>query len=182
MGTNEKLNKINNELKVYINESEFISNKCRNKIVKILEEEFNISFGNTNYKNIDIEILEDGSIKFRGDTYQSKDKINNFHDIEERFNNFREKADKIIKRREIDFQNMSNMNNITNLIVVICLFFIGIAIILLGIHALLVGDYFDCLWLVIFIIPWIFPKLKESISIRWEQAKNYLKSIFKRVK
>ena len=68
------------------------------------------------------------------------------------------------------------------LVFAICLFFIGIAIILLGIHALLVGDYFDCLWLVIFIIPWIFPKLKESISIRWEQAKNYLKSIFKRVK
>ena len=182
MKTNEKLNKMNNELKVYINESEFISNKCRNKLIKILGEEFSINFGKTNYKNIDIEILEDGNIKLRGDLYKSNNPINSYNDIEERYNSFKEKAERLIKRKEIDFQNMSNMNNITNLIIIICLFLIGVAILILGVHAFLVGDFFDCIWLFIFIIPWIIPNIKRAISTRWNQAKRYLKSLFKRVK
>ena len=40
----KELNKINNELKSYINEANFISTKCRDKIVKLLGEEFGIVF------------------------------------------------------------------------------------------------------------------------------------------
>ena len=35
MKIEEKRNKINNELKIYINESSFISNKCRNQLLKM---------------------------------------------------------------------------------------------------------------------------------------------------
>jgi len=43
------LKKINNELKGYINEAKFVSNKCRNKILKILASTFSV--------NIPLEIL-----------------------------------------------------------------------------------------------------------------------------
>ena len=182
MKKEDKLNKINNELKVYMNQSAFISNKCRNKIIKILGEEFNINFGKTNYQNVDVEILEDGNIKLRGDLYKSLDSIEDFTDIEERYNRFKERADKLLEKKEIDFQNMSNMNNITNLIVIICLFLVGLAIIILGIHAFLVGDFFNCIWLLIFVVPWVFPNLKNAISNRWDQARRYLKALLKKVK
>ena len=51
-----KLDDINNELKDYINESAFISNKCRNKVIAMLGEEFDIKFSLDNYKTIDVTI------------------------------------------------------------------------------------------------------------------------------
>ena len=77
----KELNKINNELKGYVNEANFISNKCRNKIIKILGEEFGIEFVLDNYANVDVKILEDGSIEMRGDKYKTPHKINDLSDI-----------------------------------------------------------------------------------------------------
>jgi len=54
----DKLKKINNEIKDYINESNFISIKTRNKIIKMLGEEFDINFKLDNYQTIDVTILE----------------------------------------------------------------------------------------------------------------------------
>ena len=45
----DKLKKINNEIKDYINESNFISIKTRNKIIKTLGDEFDIKF-KSNYR------------------------------------------------------------------------------------------------------------------------------------
>ena len=72
----KRLNEINKELKVYINESGFISNKCRNKLLKIFEEEFNVKLDLDNYKNVDLSIKEDFKIIYRDDLYESNDKIN----------------------------------------------------------------------------------------------------------
>ena len=65
MKKEETLNTINNDLKTYINESSFISMKCRNKILRLFENEFNIKLDIENYKNVDLEILEDFTIKYR---------------------------------------------------------------------------------------------------------------------
>ena len=48
MNDEDRINKINNELKTYINEAKFISNKCRNRIIKLLGEEFNIIIDKSN--------------------------------------------------------------------------------------------------------------------------------------
>lgn len=178
----EKLNKINNELKVYMNESSFISNNCRNKVIKILGEEFNIAFKIDNYANVDISVQADGKFLYRGDLYQSSEPIKNSDDFMVRYKKFTEKADKLLTRREIDFENMNNFKNISNLIVVVCLLLFAVAVVILGIHAFLVGNYFDCLWLVVFIIPAVFPRLKSSLEVRITQAKNYLKRLMKKVK
>lgn len=178
----ERLNRINNELKVYMNESGFISNKCRNKVIKILSEEFNINFKIDNYANVDVSVLPDGKFLYRGDLYESSVKIENFDDFNARYKRFTERADKLLSKKEIDFENLSNFKNISNLIVVVCLLIFAVAVVILGIHALLVGNYFDCLWLVVFIIPAVFPRLKSSLEVRITQAKNYLKRLMKKVK
>ena len=178
----DKLNKINNELKVYINESTFISNRCRNKLLKIFCDEFSIDLDIDNYQNVDLSFRDDFKVVYREDVYESKDKIKDIDDLLERYERFKDKADKLLKKKEIDFQNKSNVNNVTNLIIVICILLVMIALIILVIHSFLIGDYFDCIWFVVFIIPWIIPKLNDSLTNRMLQAKNYLKSLFRKIK
>lgn len=88
----KRINKINDELKSYINESKFISNKCRNKVIKLLGEEFNINIDKDKYvefANVDVRIDLDGNIIVRGNSFNTN--INNIDEIENRFNNFKEK-------------------------------------------------------------------------------------------
>lgn len=182
MKKEDTLNKINNELKTYINESSFISMKCRNKLLKMFEEEFNVELDISNYKNVDLKVLDDFTISYRDDIYKSKDSITNMDEFMEKYSSFSDKADSLIKRREIDFKNKSNFNNISNLIIVICMILLILIILYFGIIAFISGHYFDCLWFLVVIVPWIFPKFKESFSNRFIQAKNYLKRLMKRVK
>ena len=176
------LNKINRELKVYINESSFISNKCRNKIIKIFSEEFNVNLDIDNYKNVDLSITDDFKVSYRDDLYTSSDNINSIEDVFERYERFKEKADKILKRKEIDFNNMSNVKNVTNLGICICIVIIGCFACILGVSALFRGDFFDVLWLVFIIGPAIISRVRDSISNRFIQARNYLKHLFKKIK
>ena len=180
--SNKRLNEINKELKVYINESSFISNKCRNRLLKIFEEEFSVKLDLDNYKNVDLSIKEDFKILYRDDLYESSETIKSIDDIEERYARFKEKADKLISRKEIDFKNKSNMNNISNLIIVICIIGIMFAALYFGVRAILTGNYYECLWFLV-ILSWVVsPSLKEKISNRFTQAKNYIKRLLKKVK
>lgn len=178
----DKLNKINNELKSYINETSFISMKCRNKLLKFFEEEFNIKLDISNYQNVDLKINDDFTITYREDKYVSEDNITDINIVEEKYNNFKLKADSLIKRKEIDFQGKSNINNIINLIFILLIFAIMGIILYFGVIAFIAGHYFDCLWFVIFILPMIIPKAKDSLKDRLIQARDYIKRLIKRVK
>ena len=176
MEIEEKRNKINKELKVYINESSFISNKCRNKLLKIFSEEFSVDLDIDNYQNVDLSINEDNTFTYREDIYKSKEKIKSFEEIEERYEKFKEKADKLIKRKNINFDGKRNLNNITNLIVVVCILLFYLIITLLAIHAFITGKYIDCFWLVFITVPRLFPNLRENLDNRFQQAKIYFKT------
>ena len=176
MEIEEKRNKINKELKVYINESSFISNKCRNQLLKIFSEEFSVDLDIDNYQNVDLSINEDNTFTYREDIYKSKEKIKSFEEIEERYEKFKEKADKLIKRKNINFDGKRNLNNITNLIVVVCILLFYLIITLLSIHAFITGKYIDCIWLVFIIVPRLFPNLRENLDNRFQQAKIYFKT------
>lgn len=178
----DKLNQINRELKVYINESSFISNKCRNKIIKVFSEEFNVNLDIENYKNVDLSITEDFKISYRDDLYSSSDNIVSIDDVCERYNRFKDKADKILKRKEIDFNNKSNIKNITNLGICICIVLLACFALILGISALFRRDYIDVLWLVFILGPAIISRVRDTINNRFVQAKNYLKHLFKKIK
>ena len=179
---NDKLKKINNEIKDYINESNFISIKARNKIIKMLGDEFDIKFRLDNYQTIDVTILENGHIIMYGDEYTPEKNIEGIKEIEERYTRFKERADKLLSRKEIDFKTKSNVNNVTNLVIVICIIGLMIGTFIIGIFALINGNYFDCLWFLI-IASWIItPSLKQKVLDRFAQAKRYLKGLIKKVK
>ena len=75
MNKEAKLNKINKELKIIINEATFISNKCRNKIIKMLGNDFSVNLPLENYKSIDVVITEDGNIIMRDEEYKRDSKL-----------------------------------------------------------------------------------------------------------
>ena len=182
MEKEERLKQINNELKVYINESSFISQRCRNKLLRLFEDSFQVSLDIGSYKNVDLKILDDYKILYREDTYESKDSISSLEELEKRYQSFQEKADVLIRRRNVDFQGRRNLNNFTNLVVIVCILLLMIAMVILAVHAFFTGRYFDCLWLVVVIIPWVFPNLKGNLQNRIIQAKQYIKSLLKKVK
>ena len=89
MNNEEKLRKINKDLKVIINEATFISNKCRNKIIKMLGNDFSVDLPLENFKSIDVVITEEGNIIMRDEEYKRDSKLS-IDEIEKIFYEFKE--------------------------------------------------------------------------------------------
>lgn len=175
----KELNKLNNELKSYINEANFISNKCRNKLISILGKEFNVDVKLDNYANVDAKILEDGSLEIRGDKYKNNQKYT-LEEINEHFDNFKVQADKLLKKKDNSRTNKKDIDNIINLFVILGILLVFLFIIFILLNSFLTGDFYHMLWLIVFILPLFVPNLKENLIQRIEQAKNYIKRRFKR--
>lgn len=175
----KELNKLNNELKSYINEANFISNKCRNKLISILGKKFNIDVKLDNYANVDAKILEDGSLEIRGDKYKNIQKYT-LEEINEHFDNFKVQADKLLKKKDNSRTNRKDIDNIINLFVILGILLVFLFIIFILLNSFLTGDFYHMLWLIVFILPLFVPNLKENLIQRIEQAKNYIKRRFKR--
>lgn len=175
----KELNKLNNELKSYINEANFISNKCRNKLISILGKEFNIDVKLDNYANVDAKILEDGSLEIRGDKYKNNQKYT-LEEINEHFDNFKVQADNLLKKKDNSRTNKKDIDNIINLFVILGILLVFLFIIFILLNSFLTGDFYHMLWLIVFILPLFVPNLKENLIQRVQQAKNYIKRRFKR--
>lgn len=175
----KELNKINNELKSYINEANFISNKCRNKLISILGKEFNVDIKLDNYANVDAKILEDGSLEIRGDKYKNNQKYT-LEEINEHFDNFKVQADNLLKKKDNSRTNKKDIDNIINLFVILGILLVFLFIIFILLNSFLTGDFYHMLWLIVFILPLFVPNLKENLIQRVQQAKNYIKRRFKR--
>ncbi len=172
------LKKINDEIKGYINEAKFISNGCRNKILKLLGNTFSVDLPLENFANIYVELTEEGDIIMRGDKYESTSKVTSFEELEEKYNLFKEKADKILKKKEVNYYSKNDFNNIVNLFIILLIIIVFIVLLIYTIKVFLLGDFFQCIWLIIFVSSWLIPSL--GIANRFEQAKNYLKRKFKK--
>ena len=175
----KELNKLNNELKSYINEANFISNKCRNKLISILGKEFNIDVKLDNYANVDAKILEDGSLEVRGDKYNNNQK-DTLEEINEHYEIFKVQADKLLKKKDNSRTNKKDLDNIINLFVILGILLVFLFVIFILLNAFLSGDFYHMLWLIVFILPLFVPNLKENLIQRVQQAKNYIKRRFKR--
>lgn len=175
----KELNKINNELKSYINEANFISNKCRNKLISILGKEFNVDVKLDNYANVDAKILEDGSLEVRGDKYKNNQKYT-LEEINEHYENFKVQADKLLKKKDNNRTSKKDLDNVLNLFVILGILLIFLFVIFILLNAFLSGDFYHMLWLIVFILPLFVPNLKENLIQRVQQAKNYIKRRFKR--
>ena len=73
MDKKSQLKEINTELKIYVNEASFVSNSCRNKLIRYLGDAFDIKLPFENFAKIDVSLLEDGSIEMRDEVYQRED-------------------------------------------------------------------------------------------------------------
>ena len=69
MDKKSQLKEINTELKIYVNEASFVSNSCRNKLIRYLGDAFDIKLPIENFAKIDVSLLEDGSIEIYSDTF-----------------------------------------------------------------------------------------------------------------
>ena len=174
MSNMKELNKINNELKGYVNEANFISNKCRNKIIKMLGNDFSINLPIENFKSIDVVITEDGNIIMRDEEYKRDSKLN-LDEIEKIFYEFKEKADVILKKKEINYYTMNDKNNLINVFILIVMIILFLALLYYAFISFINGNFFGCIWLLVYGSSWFVPGIKDRIH----QAINFIKRKFK---
>ena len=171
----KELKKINNEIKSYINQANFISLKCRNKLIKILSEEFSIELPLENYANIDIQLTEEGNIIMREDLYPSPDKLT-FEEVEEKYEKFKIKAEQLINKKEVNYHNKKDISNVLNIFIVIFLSIIYIIVAILLIRSIISLQLFTASILVAILSSYLAPGIKA----RFEQAKNFIKRKIKK--
>lgn len=172
----KKLKEINNEIKGYINEAKFISNSCRNKLLKLLGKTFSVELPLENFANIDAELTENGNIIMRGDEYESTAKVKSFEELEEKYNSFKEQADRLLKKKEKGLHQGKDINNILNIFIVIILSIGYLIVALLALKSIFSLNLFTASILIALLSSYLLPNIKD----RFEQAKNYLKRKFKK--
>ena len=172
-----ELNKINNEIKCYINQANFISQKHRNKLIKILGQEFGIDLYLENYANIDVVLTKEGNIIMRGDEYKNEQQLT-FEEVKEKYNSFKEKAEAMINKKELNYYNKKDINNILNLFIVGILSLIYIVVLIFVIRSLVSFNLFTFSILTMILTSWLIPSIKD----RFEQAKNFIKRKIKKNK
>ena len=170
------LRTINNELKAYINEATFVSNKCRNKLLKMLGETFSVELPLENFAKIDAEITEEGNIIMRGDKYKSSAPVKNIEELEEKYNIFKEKAEILLKKKEVNYYTKQNINNTLNIFIVIALSIIYVILLVFAIRAVLHLNFFTASILLAILSSSLMPNIKA----RFEQAKNFIKRKIKK--
>lgn len=170
MNNEEKLRKINKDLKVIINEATFISNKCRNKIIKMLGNDFSINLPIENFKSIDVVITEDGNIIMRDEEYKRDSKLT-IEEIDSIFTEFKNKTDVILKKKEINYYNMNDKNNIINVFILIIMLVLFLALLYYAFISFINGSFFGCIWLLVYGSSWFVPGIKD----RLHQAINFIK-------
>lgn len=170
MDKESQLKKINTELKIYVNESSFVSNSCRNKLIRYLGDAFDIKLPIENFAKVDVSLLEDGSIEMRDEVYKREEGLS-FDEVLERYQGFKEKADSLLKKKSKDSFPLNDSSNIKNLFVVLLLSIVFIVLCIYTLRSFLAGDYIHCIWLFLFISSWLLPSVRE----RFIQAFHYIK-------
>ena len=168
------LRKINNEIKAFINEANFVSNKCRNKLLKILGETFSVDLPLENFASIDASLTEEGNILMRGDEYNSSAPCKDINELEEKYNIFKDKAEVLLKKKEVNYYTKNNINNTLNIFIVIVLSIIYAVVLVLTIKAVFSLNLFTASILCAIMSSSLLPSIKS----RFEQAKNFLKRKF----
>lgn len=169
------LRKINNEIKGYVNQASFISQRTRNKLIKLLGQEFEIELPLENFANIDVQLTAEGNIIMRGDTYESPTKLTP-EEVIDKYNSFKEQAENLLNKKEINYHNKKDINNILNIFIVIFFSILYVIVILLLIRSVLSLQLFQASILAMILSSYLVPGIKN----RFEQAKNFLKRKLKK--
>lgn len=177
-----RLREINDELKDYINESKFVSNKCRNKVIRMFSDSFNLNIPSSDYSTYDnafLELEDNGKLKMRNKEYGNdiSDEV-----LEKYYADFKNKADGLLSKKDLSFEKLNTFGNIINLILVLLIFSVIIGLTLFTIKAILDGDIYFSFWFAIFILPRIIPGLKDILDARINQARIYFKRLMKKIR
>ena len=167
---------INNEIKGYINEASFISNRTRDKVIKLISKHFYVELPIENYLRIDISIKENGNVIMKDDEYKTTNPIKDEKELFERYNNFKEEVTNLLSKKEVNLDTLRKKNDITNLILTVLLTIAIVIITLFSIHRLLIGDFIGGLWILIVILPFLTDKVRN----RYKMALRFIKSICKK--
>lgn len=174
MNKEAELKKINTELKVYVNEASFISSHCRNKLIRMLGQSFDIDLPIENFKNIDVTLYENGNIEMRDEIYKRETELS-FDEVIERYHSFQEKADNLLKRHNGKAFPNNDKNNIINLFIVLLLTTIFIALILYAVRAFFSGNFINSLWLLLVVFSWLVPSVRDRFSQAYYYIRRKLK-------
>ena len=143
----------------------------------MLGEEFQIDLPIENFANIDVQLTSDGSIIMRGDIYNAPVKLSNT-EIENKYALFKEKAEKLINKKEVNYQNKNDLGNIANIFIVIILSIAYIVVGILLIRAVFALQLFTASILISLLSSYLVPGIRN----RFEQARNFLKRKLKKRK
>jgi len=171
------LNEMNKQMKINVNEASGISDKCKRKLIQLVEKHFYVKLPKENFLNIDIEVLENSNIKMRDEEYQSSNPTTSLEALKERFNVFQEEVNNLLQKNEVNFDTLTARKERNNLIWIFFITFAIIIIVLNAIKQLFAGNYYGVLWIIIIIGYYVIPATGNSIRNRYIRALNYLKSI-----
>ena len=171
------LKSINKQMKIDINEASGISDKCKTKLIRLVEKHFMVSLPKENYLNVDIEVLSNGNIKMRDIEYKTSDPIKTVEELENRFALFQEDVDILLDKNEVSFDTLTRRKERNNLIWVIFITFACIVILLNSLRELLSGNILGVLWFIIIIAYYIIPGTGTSIRNKYVRAYHYIKSL-----
>lgn len=173
-----KINSINNELKSYINEATGISNKCKMKLISLVQKHFYVDLPNDNFLNIDITILDNGNIIMRDDEYKTNKSIKDINELYERYALFKEDVEQLLNKNATDFDTKKKMNDISDLLMVLLIVAVSLVLVAFGIRQLLIGDIFGVIWLIFIITYYIVPITGNKIRNRFIKAKQFINKYF----
>lgn len=171
---NTSISKMNKELKIYLNEASGISDKCRRKLVNLVEKYFYVELPKDNFLNIDITIKKNGNIIMRDEEYKTSKSIKSLDELVNRYSEFQKEVEELLEKNEINFEVKQRNNEIINLLVILLIIFFSIIIIIIGIRRLLIGDLYGVFWLIIIVSYYIIPASGNRIRNRFVRAKKYL--------
>ena len=140
----------------------------------MLGNDFSINLPIENFKSIDVVITEDGNIIMRDEEYKRDSKLN-LDEIEKIFYEFKEKADVILKKKEINYYTMNDKNNLINVFILIVMIILFLALLYYAFISFINGNFFGCIWLIVYGSSWLVPGIKDRIH----QAINFIKRKFK---
>ena len=170
----KNIDDINNEIKVFINEASFISSSTLKRVLKLINKYFYVDLPMEDFLKVDIEIMENGNIKMRGDEYQSDNKPKDYNELVERYDKLKEEIEEILSKKEINFDKKRNKNDFISFLLAILFTIILAIIIIYALRQLLYGNIFGAVWLLVILIPIITPKIKEKYS----GALRFIKHLF----
>ena len=112
------LKQMNNEMKSFINEATFIGERCRKKYLKLVDKHFFVELPKESFLHTDIILKENGNIVMREEEYETSCKVQKKEELEERYNNFKQEVEILLKKNEVDFDTSRRNKDVLNLFLV----------------------------------------------------------------